>query len=681
MKIFCQKINGEVLELEVATESSIYDVKEKIASLASPDEAQAYPLCQRLMKDGTALEDTQDMSSLVSGEELSLTLLITMDGLVEALRSPEAEKQELAVEILRNIGTCDSHVLVALGAFLKTAKAAPKVLADVASILVQMSQSSQSSFESSEALEGVLLGSLSHRSWRIREAGIQGLINLPSTRKLRRLIQKLKSRNQKPMDDGEELNRNFSTDMAAVEALGGVAPAGHEATLELFLLLLQRQGEFRQVDKKLRCLEILLRSLGHFCFESNSKEAKMARGLVLRFYCYMSHELLFQSVHNWTPRQRPDWKAIMVPLAKQMLRGASLSPEVMRELLKEMVSTSYCRESGFVGYGFRMYYVNEHLAPTAVRLALRELIVASSNDVAEVMPLLSHPYDAIRATAAYIIVRRNQEGLEDVLSGLRGHACQEILEAMADAFDTMRFDDDSDNLAPGENVVTALQHFAGDSDGEFWLRRSAFKALCAAQMAPKQMMKAWIAGTAMEAEAALTAIDAETGQEFLCQALEHWDAEIRRLALVKLSVFHQLHQCVHCLAIDTDRKQDRKTNYLQLVPPSARLNGGDTTVKAIEKLLENLDEKRQVLMSCMGILAGLARALHRRAIEVLHQLTEAKRRYPQSMAVAILYDLKEPYRKRLPPKQWRSSGLKALEDRSHRWADPGFYDRNEGIDW
>jgi len=29
---------------------------------------------------------------------------------------------------------------------------------------------------------------------------------------------------------------------------------GHEATLELFLLLLQRQGEFRQVDKKLRRL-------------------------------------------------------------------------------------------------------------------------------------------------------------------------------------------------------------------------------------------------------------------------------------------------------------------------------------------------------------------------------------------------------------------------------------------
>ena len=26
---------------------------------------------------------------------------------------------------------------------------------------------------------------------------------------------------------GQELNRNFSTDMAAVEALGGVAPAGH----------------------------------------------------------------------------------------------------------------------------------------------------------------------------------------------------------------------------------------------------------------------------------------------------------------------------------------------------------------------------------------------------------------------------------------------------------------------
>ena len=31
----------------------------------------------------------------------------------------------------------------------------------------------------------------------------------------------------------------------------------------------------------------------------------------------------------------------------------------------------------------RIYYVKEHLSPTAVRLALRELIVASSNDVAE----------------------------------------------------------------------------------------------------------------------------------------------------------------------------------------------------------------------------------------------------------------------------------------------------------
>lgn len=397
MKIFCQKINGEVLELEVATESSIYDVKEKIASLARPDEAQAYPLCQRLMKDGTALENTQDLSSLGS-DDLQLTLLITMDGVVEALGSPaEVEKQELAVEILRNIGTCDSHVLVALGAFLKTAKVAPKVLADVATVLIQQSQSAQPS-ESSEALEGVLLGSLSHRSWRIREAGIQGLIHIPSQRKVTRLIQKLKSRNDKQMDAEEELNRNFSTDMAAVEALGSIAPAGHEATLELFHLLLQRQGEFRQVDKKLRCLEILLSSLGHFCFESNSKEAKMARGLALRFYCYMSHELLFQSVHNWTPRQRPDWKAIMVPLAQQMLRGASLSPEVMRDLLKEMVSTSYCREVGFVGFGFRIHYVDQHLSPSSVRLALRELIVASSNDVSEVCGIRAEMY---RGTAAW----------------------------------------------------------------------------------------------------------------------------------------------------------------------------------------------------------------------------------------------------------------------------------------
>ena len=39
---------------------TLQHLEEKIASLASPDEAQAYPLCQRLMKDGTALEDTQE---------------------------------------------------------------------------------------------------------------------------------------------------------------------------------------------------------------------------------------------------------------------------------------------------------------------------------------------------------------------------------------------------------------------------------------------------------------------------------------------------------------------------------------------------------------------------------------------------------------------------------------------
>lgn len=41
----------------------------------------------------------------------------------------------------------------------------------------------------------------------------------------------------------------------------------------------------------------------------------------------------------------------------------------------------------------------------------------------QVMPLLSHPYDAIRATAAYIIVRRNQE-----VSGQK--RCETALEVL-----------------------------------------------------------------------------------------------------------------------------------------------------------------------------------------------------------------------------------------------------------
>ena len=43
----------------------------------------------------------------------------------------------------------------------------------------------------------------------------------------------------------------------------------------------------------------------------------------------------------------------LTQLSKPSESGRLSLGQVMRDLLKEMVSTSYCREVGFVGFGFR----------------------------------------------------------------------------------------------------------------------------------------------------------------------------------------------------------------------------------------------------------------------------------------------------------------------------------------
>lgn len=663
MKVECTKVSGERLELEIGEACFVSDLKEKIAAMAtSPGDPQAYPMCQQLTHEGQILQDMQIMESLANEDSesvLQLTLLFSMDGVVKAFDSTES--QDMAVQVVRHVESCNNQVIQAFGAFLKRTNPSPKVKADLAATLLALSER-----HTSEEMEDVLLESLRHRSWRVREAAIQGLINISSETKMSKLINMIKKNHGK---DKDEVDRDFSVNMAAAEALGEI-PVGDEAAIEALILILTQLKAIWPA-RHIPCIETVLSSMGRTAFESESQSAETARSLVFRNFLHLSHQLLFEGVNEWQPRRRPDWKKIMIPLARRLVQRNGiplvLSPKVMKHVVSQLRRSTYIKEKRiYQDFPYFDFACGERLHPQAVRLALRELLVASGNDLSLVLPLLSHPHDhSLRASAAYIILRRGHDAVDDVLAGLKGDGRQEILEAIVDTLLVMR-----ESMPHMDKVVPALEELIEDDD--FWIRRSVLFALWVAKHPPLEMTRAWITSTAVEAEAALDAIDPDA-QDLICDALQHFDSEIRWMALMKLMTFHELPTSLQTLALD--RKTGKLTNHQIPTPSRTRLDGGDVTVEQIQKLLLNPDEKPHVLRLSMGILYGLARAEHPKSLEVLQLLTDARRQYPYSMAVAILDNLKEPLPLHLPEKQWKSSSVKAIEDKVKKWADPTYYDR------
>ena len=84
----CAKISGEVLTLSVNSDSLVRDLKRAISNLATPSEPQFHPICQQIMWQGRALEDTEILQKLCepprAGDKakLDVTLLLTVDGIL-----------------------------------------------------------------------------------------------------------------------------------------------------------------------------------------------------------------------------------------------------------------------------------------------------------------------------------------------------------------------------------------------------------------------------------------------------------------------------------------------------------------------------------------------------------------------------------------------------------------------
>eukprot|EP00913_Durusdinium_trenchii_P024002 g22541.t1 len=97
-------------------------------------------------------------------------------------------------------------------------------------------------------------------------------------------------------------------------------------------------------------------------------------------------------------------------------------------------------------------------------------------------------------------------------------------------------------------------------------------------------------------------------EELICVSLQHDDAGIRRLGLLKLLDFYGLPHFLQNLKVDPESK---RTNCLKRLQPLESLpaDGGADVVGAVEALLTNPMESPQVLKASMGLLAGLGRSL------------------------------------------------------------------------
>eukprot|EP00913_Durusdinium_trenchii_P024001 g22540.t1 len=373
-------MNGEILEVAIDATSSVMDLKEKIAALApSPQQTQAYTICQQLSDDsGSILPDTQVIGSLVhEGTEIRLK-----PGIAQSLKAIHA----LTGHRLQ------SHP----EAFLKEANSLSReVIVDTVAILSKMS-----SVEESEEVLQLFLTSLEQKSWEVREAGLQGLIDLKSTRKEQKLRETIKEL-LAAQDEEEEPSPTFS----ACRALGQLLLPGDEGGIEILRLALESMRSFRDESQKILSLRIILGSLGHLPWTCKSDSGKAARREIMEHYCHLSHLVMFPDIRSFAARRRPNWTHVLRPVALHIGRAAPvLPPQAYKATVHGMAGS----ENHWHYWGYR-----QHLAPKAVRAALRELLASQppgaspcSPAAPEVLTWLENTYDEVRSAGAVILLRR-----------------------------------------------------------------------------------------------------------------------------------------------------------------------------------------------------------------------------------------------------------------------------------
>lgn len=673
--VACAKISGEVLELSLDSDSLVCDLKRAIADMAASDEIQFHPICQKLMFQGRALEDTERLRMLCeppaetgTKAKLEMTLLLTVDSILATFGLAKPHLAVAAIKVARTMVACDEQVLSALyhctpwGLFrgwLVRSETTSQCRVEAAKAISSFAQSGQ------ENAVDALIRCLKSPSRQIRDLVIDGLLNVPIEKgqlrkKLRLAVDGLVQHvpietKLGKYDHYEDYYRIEKWQvLPAVEILGRLSPPGDEDALAVLKKALDLKYEL--ADRRILARRVVLSSLGHVGWAC----PQTARKLVQHFVKLCSVLMVPLQIGRFGMVNDPHdhWVTTVPAVAQQMCSFEETRLELPESVVDELVSLlshagqTYPRFRFKIG-GSRFATRGRMPNPASVRRAAIELLSACANEsvVEKTLPLLQHHWDEVRIAAITVLGRRsfNDEVVMAELTNLLHSEAPAVAQEAVTALG---------QVGKGNaQVIATLRSCLSHADG--WVRRSAPRALLNAVGSDvmDELRQLSAQGDVEVAEASLLALPDDV--RAAAAALEHQEPHIQFVAAKLLLKNHGMPtwEIDNSMAALYARLGENLKHEPEA--PSAE------TFAAVKQVVmrREISETKQI---CIGFLYDLGvRLQHREAINLLQELLDEKLWHPVAEAQEALRLLRErpkPKLRKTIKAKWVSSMLSLDRD-------------------
>jgi len=545
--VACAKISGEVLELSLDSDSLVRDLKRAIADMAASGETQFHPICQKLMFQGRALEDTERLRTLCeppaegTKAKLEMTLLLSVDSILATFGLSKPDLAVAAIKVARTMVACDEQVLAALyhctrwGLFrgwLVRSELVSQCRVEAAKAISSFAQSGQ------EDAVDALIRCLKSPSRQIRDLVIDGLLMVPIEKgllrkKLRLAIDGL-LKHVHPVE-GDDYEEDFHRIekwqvLPAVEILGRLSPPGDEDALAVLKKALDLKYEL--TDRRILARRVVLSSLGHVGWAC----PETARKLVQHFVKLCSVLMVPLQIGRFGMVNDPHdhWETTVPAVAQQMCSFEETRLQLPERVVDELVSL--LSHAGQTDPRFRFKIGGSRFAtrgrmpnPASIRRAAIELLSACANEsvLEKTRPLLQHHWDEVKIAATTLLGRRSFKDdvvmaeLTNLLHSEAPPVAQEAVTALG-------------QVGKGNaQVIATLRSCLSHADG--WVRKSAPRALLNAVGSDvvDELRQLSAHGDVEVAEASLLALSDDV--RAATAALEHQEPHIQFVVCTRLA--------------------------------------------------------------------------------------------------------------------------------------------------
>ncbi|CAE6965766.1 CPN21 [Symbiodinium natans] len=663
----CAKISGEVLTLSVNSDSLVRDLKRAISNLATPSEPQFHPICQQIMWQGRALEDTEILQKLCepprAGDKakLDVTLLLTVDGILSTFGLGRCDLAVAAINAARTQAVCDEQVLSALyhctrwGLFSRCHSpesiSQPRVKA--AESINAFAQKGQ------ENAVDALIRCLKSPSREVREIAIDGLLLAPMDKellckKLRKHIDGLLSVED---NDDEELRRvkwqayEGWDILPALEMLGLLSHPSDEDSLRVLKKALDIKYDF--VGRQIFARRVTLSSLGHVGWTCPKTSCKLVRYFVK--FCSVLMSPVVMGRFGLVNDPHDHWETTVPVVAQQMCSFGDTRLVLPEQIVDELVSL--LSHAGQTDPRFR-HGTHPPKTPSAAsaRRAATELLSACGNEtvVEKTLPLLKHHWDEVKIAAMTVLGRRalEDEALIAELTSFIHSGSSAVAQTAVTALGQVG--------KGNEQAIATLRSCLSHADG--WVRRSTPAALlCAAgPSAVAELQRLCAQGDVEVAEASLRALSPEHARAAAAQALNHQEPYIQVVAGNQLLKLHRISDLLFDVSSGHLRCLDNFVYFMregQKDEPEAPSTEVFVAVADVVRRREISETKR----ICISFLYALGIWLqHTEAINLLQELVEEKLWHPLPVAqeaVRLLREKPKPKMRKMMKVKWTSSML------------------------